>query len=148
VIPEGGSIVRSFARSALPIVAAVFAACCVVQVFLAGLGVFDTAERFATHREFGYMFGLLTIVMIVLALLGRQSRRIVGVSVLLFVLFVLQSVFILFREDTPAIAALHPLNGFLILGGGIALTRASWLERQARSEDAAPSTPRPALDRA
>ena len=123
-------MVRSFARSALPIVAAVFTACCVIQVFLAGLGVFDTPERFATHREFGYIFGLLTIVMIVLALLGRQPRRIVGIAVLLFVLFALQSVLVLFREDMPAIAALHPLNGFVILGGAVALTRATWLTRR------------------
>jgi hypothetical protein len=117
---------RSFARQAYPIVAGLFAACAVIQVFLAGLGVFESARQFATHAGFGYLFGWLTLIMLVLALIGREPRRIVGQAALILVLFAMQSVFVLVRDDLPAVAALHPLNGFAILGFAIATTRASW----------------------
>jgi len=123
-------MVRSFARLAMPVAAGLFVACAIIQVFLAGLGVFDDPKAFITHREFGYMFGWLTLIVLVLALLGREPRRIVGLSVLLLVLFALQSVFVALRESNPQVAALHPLNGFLILAVGVVLTRASWAVRR------------------
>ena len=116
--------VRQGARSAYVVVAWLFVACSVVQVFLAGLGVFAGPQNFLLHREFGYLFGLLTIVLIVLALVGRLPRRFVGLSVLLLLMFALQSVFILaWRSGASAVAALHPVNGFLILLLGIVLAR-------------------------
>ncbi len=130
-------MIRTITRRALPIVAALFVACALVQVFLAGLGVFDDPRSFITHREFGYTFGWLTLAILVLALVGRAPRRIVGLSVLLLVLFTMQSVFVAIRADYPAIAALHPVNGFLILGVAVVITRESWLARRAPAPDVA-----------
>ena len=116
--------VRQAARAAFVVVAWLFVACTVIQVFLAGLGVFAGAQNFATHRDFGYLFGLLTIVLIALALVGRMPRRFVGLTVLLLVLFVLQSVFIVaWRSGAPAVAALHPVNALLIVGLSAMLAR-------------------------
>ncbi len=117
---------RSIARRALPFFAGAFVACVIIQVFLAGLGVFDTPAAFITHREFGYAFGWLTLVVLVCALLGRTPRSLVGLATLLLVLFALQSVFVVLRPDYPAVAALHPLNGFLILGVAVVITRRAW----------------------
>ena len=125
---------RSFARQAHPIVGALFAACVVIQVFLAGLGVFADPRSFITHREFGYVFGLLTLALLVLALIGREPRRVTGLSALLLLLFALQSVFIALRTSSPEIAALHPLNGFLILFVAITVSRASWAVRHERND--------------
>ena len=122
-------MVRSAARSAFPFVAGLFTACAVIQVFLAGLGVFDDESAFITHGNFGYLFSWLTIVMVVLALVGRMPRRYAGLSALLFGLFILQSVFVAMRESMPAVAALHPLNGFLILAVGALTTYWSWQAR-------------------
>ena len=132
-------MIRSFARLALPIAACAFVACAVVQVFLAGLGVFDDPASFITHRQFGYMFGWLTLAVLVLALVGQAPRRIVGLSLLLLVLFAFQSVFVVLRADLPAIAALHPLNGFAILGLGVVITRQAWAVRRPESQAAATS---------
>ena len=49
-----------------------------------------------------------------------------GLSALLLVLFSLQSVFVAIRVDYPSVAALHPLNGFLILLVAILLGRDGW----------------------
>jgi Family of unknown function (DUF6220) len=122
-------MIRSAARSAFPFVAGLFALGAIIQVFLAGLGVFDDPSAFITHRDFGYMLSLLPIVMAVLALVGGLPRRFAGLSALLFVLFILQSVFVAMRENMPAVAALHPLNGFLILAIGIVLAWQSWQAR-------------------
>jgi hypothetical protein len=107
--------IRRTARTAYLVVAWLFVACLVVQVFLAGLGVFAGADNFTTHTEFARTFGLLTLILIALAIIGRLGRRLIWLSVLVFALFVLQSVFIALRETAPVAAALHPVNGFLIL---------------------------------
>ena len=122
---------QRLARQAFVVIAWLFVACVVVQVFLAGLGVLESPARFAIHREFGYLFGLLTLVLLVLALLGRLPRLFVGGSAVLIVLFAMQSVFVLLRDSYPALAALHPLNGFLILliGGGLARRSRSYAAR-------------------
>ncbi|HET7686456.1 MAG TPA: DUF6220 domain-containing protein [Candidatus Limnocylindria bacterium] len=103
-----------FVRYAFVGTAWLFLACVVVQVFLAGLGVFAGAENFELHRGFGYLFGWLTLVLLVLALIGRLGGRWVGRSALLLLLFALQSVFVALREPLPALAALHPVNALVI----------------------------------
>ena len=134
-------MVRSFARRALPVVAAAFVACCLLQVFLAGLGVFDGPERFQLHSGFGYLIGWFTLLMLILALVAREPRRIVGLTILVLVQFALQSVFVLLRADYPMVAALHPVNGFLILIVSGLIARLSW---QVRSEPAAVAAAAPA----
>jgi len=106
-------------RLAFAVAAWLFVACVVAQVFLAGLGVFRSSADFETHATFAFIFGWLTLVMLVLALVGRLGRRRIGQAVLLLVLFSLQSVFVELRTSMPELAALHPLNGFLILLVGI-----------------------------
>ena len=128
---------RPGAYTALAVVAWLFAACIVVQVFLAGLGVFDGPQQFETHRNFGYLFGWLTLVMVIIAAVGRLGRALIGLSLLALVQFALQSVFILFREDLPAIAALHPVNGVLLLIVAIAIGRRAWAGRRAATQAAA-----------
>jgi hypothetical protein len=117
---------RVFGRTALAIVAWVFAALLLVQVFLAGLGVFDSPRDFDMHRQFGYTIGLLTIVLIVLALVARAPKGLVALTVLSFVQMVLQSVFVALRGDLPQLAALHPVNGVLLLVNTLVIGRWAW----------------------
>lgn len=128
-------MVRSRARLALPIVLAAFVACAVVQVFLAGLGVFNDPRSFVTHRQFGYAFGWLTLIALILALVGGSPRRITGLVAVLLLLFALQSVFVAVRANLPMVAALHPLNGFALLGVAIVATRRAWQARRTATAD-------------
>ena len=136
---------RSVARTALPIVAGLFVACGLVQVFLAGLGVFSDPASFITHRDFGYLLGWFTLAILILALVGRERRLVVGLSVLLLVQFTLQSVFVALRADMPAVAALHPVNGFLILVVGLLIARLSWIVRRQPATSPAAAAPDAAL---
>jgi Family of unknown function (DUF6220) len=106
---------RSVARSIHMVVAWLVVAALVVQVWLAGRGVFDTSAGFAVHRDVGYTIGLLPIVLLVLGLLGGMGRRVALLAVAIFVLVIVQSVLVFQRDSNPSIAALHPVNGFLIL---------------------------------
>ena len=122
---------RSIARTLHTVVAWVFVAALVVQVWLAGRGVFESPTMFDAHRNLGYTLSLFTIVLLVLGILGGMGRRPAILAVVIFGLFILQSVLVLMRESTPAVAALHPVNGFLILLLAIVLARDSWLMRTA-----------------
>ncbi len=105
---------RSIARSVHLVVAWLLVAGIVVQVFLAGLGVFRGPASFITHRDFGYLLELLPIILLVTALLGRMDRRFAMLAAAIFGLFILQSVLVALHDSTPEVAALHPVNGFLI----------------------------------
>jgi mercuric ion transport protein len=106
---------RSVARSIHMVVAWLAVVALVVQVWLAGRGVFDTSAGFDIHRDLGYTIGLVPLVLLVLGLLGGMGRRVALLAVAMFVLNIVQSVLVLQRESNPSIAALHPVNGFLIL---------------------------------
>lgn len=121
--------IRDGARWGLALVAWLFVGCIFVQFFLAGLGVFDKAASFAAHRGFGYVFGWLTLVLLILAIVGRVPRRLVGLSALALLLFALQSVFVALRDDYPAVAALHPVNGVALVLVAIVIARSAWAGR-------------------
>ena len=91
--------------------------------------------RSSRHRQFGYLFGWLTLVALALALVGRAPGRITGLSALLLGLFALQSVLVALRPDMPAVAALHPLNGFLLLAVAVVTLRLSWAARSGARSD-------------
>jgi uncharacterized protein DUF6220 len=116
-------------RRAHLVVAWAFVAGLVIQVFLAGRGVFESAERFKDHAGWGYTIGLLPIVLLALAAAGRLGRRQVIYALALFGMFILQSVLVALRDSQPLVAALHPVNGFAILLVSIVMAREAWLER-------------------
>jgi hypothetical protein len=122
---------RNGAYTALAVVASIFVGCLVVQVFLAGLGVFDKPSAFLTHATFGYVIEWLTLVMLLIAVFGRLGRRLIGLTALTLVQLVLQSVFVAVRDTYPMVAALHPLNGFAVLLVTILIARLAWQGRRA-----------------
>jgi hypothetical protein len=107
-----------------------------VQIFLAGLGVFSGAANFATHRDFGYLLELLPILIVVAAAVGRLGRRQIVTPLIIFGLFILQSVFVALRESTPAVAALHPVNGFIIAYLAVQLAREAWARSRSGTQAA------------
>ena len=119
-------------RRAHLVVAWAFVAGVVLQVFLAGLGVFDDPATFSVHATWGYTLEILPLVLLALAALGRLGRRQMVFPVALFGMFMLQSILVALRADLPMVAALHPVNGFAILFVGIVLAREAWAARESR----------------
>ena len=120
---------RSIARNLHASVAWLLVAGLVVQVWLAGRGVFDAGAGFRPPVDTGYTLTIGPVILLVLGLLGGMGRRAALLAVGMFVLFILQSVLVAQRPTAPLIAALHPVNGFLILFLAIVLARESWLMR-------------------
>jgi hypothetical protein len=102
-----------------------FVACVVVQVFLAGLGVFAGDDKFEFHRNFGYTFGWLALLLPLLALAGRLGARAIWLSFGVTLLFILQSVLVGLRAEMPYLAALHPVNALAIFWLSLTLARGS-----------------------
>jgi Family of unknown function (DUF6220) len=109
-------------RGVQRVLAQVFLAGIAVQFFLAGLGVFRAKPKghdklfessaFDAHRVVGDAMMLIALVILIVALVSREQVRI---SVLLFVLMAVQ--FLLAGAGSvPALAALHPVNGLVLIG--------------------------------
>jgi Family of unknown function (DUF6220) len=130
---------RRIARPIHVVVAWLLVAGLLVQVFLAGMGVFDSSSAFATHRDFGYTLTLLPFVLIVTSLVGGFGRLEAIASAVMFGQFILQSILVLQRDSTPAIAALHPVNGFVVLLIAVWLARDAWHKWRAPVADEPPS---------
>ena len=87
----------------------------VVQVFLAGVGVFG-ANSFDAHESFGWMIHSAAILLFILALIGPRTRRAIGMSFGLLVLMTVQIELVGARDDEPYVAAFHPVLALFVLG--------------------------------
>ena len=97
------------ARWAYPILAWLFVAGLLVQVFLAGLGFFGGGRDFAAHVNLGWLLHLAPLLILLAAALSRAGRRhwtwALGLAAVVFVI----PIVVLARADLPAVAALHPV---------------------------------------
>ena len=117
---EVGTFTR-WVRYILVAVAWLFAVAVVVQIFIAGLSLFDSPEYWTDHVDMGYMIGPLAYLLPILALIGRVGRARIVQAFVVAILYVVQT--LLPNIDVGFIAALHPLNAFLVLGASLDLGR-------------------------
>ena len=106
-----GGIVR-WTRIGFVVSALLFAVGVVVQVFLAGMSVFDPPGRWADHVSIGQQIGTLTILLVIFAIVGRLSKLTIGMSVAIFFLYGLQFAFA--NADAGAVAAFHAVNALAL----------------------------------
>jgi len=98
----------------------------VVQIFLAGLGVFRLQGQgltaagdnaFAPHRALGFTMGGVALLILVLAVIALSGARAIVLSAVLFLLTSLMQSLLAGLADNHAIyGGLHALDGLLILG--------------------------------
>lgn len=88
-----------------------FLAIGVIAFFLAGSGAFG--EGFDAHRVSGSLLLFLSLVLLILAAIGRREALVQ--SAVLFGLMILQSVLAIAGEDVAVLGGLHPVNGLLLL---------------------------------
>ena len=101
-----------------------FVAGVLVQGYLAGAAMTQLGGSgdFSQHIAVGYtVMGILALVVLVFAIIGRLPRVHVGLSALLLILYVVQTSLPYARSSSPAIAALHPVNAMVLLGLAIAV---------------------------
>ncbi|MGD9892610.1 MAG: DUF6220 domain-containing protein [Dehalococcoidia bacterium] len=121
-----------FGRIAFAITATLLTGSIVLQVFFAGLGLMVDGDQMGLHRAMGGLIGLFPMVLLVLGLIGRVPGRVFGLVGLLYLLYVLQWVFVTV-PDLPTMRALHPVNALLLFLVALQITRGAWrLQRSPR----------------
>lgn len=120
-------MLRSGAQRLHAWLAWLFVVAVLVQVFLAGLAIFGATSGFRLHIEFGYtVVGPLTLGVLLTAVMAGLPPREIGLSLLLLVLYVVQTALPSTRGSAPVLAALHPVNAIAMLAlGGIIARRGS-----------------------
>ena len=126
--------------------AVLFTGAVIVQVFLAGLGLFGAGDMEA-HIGFGYLVAMLPVLPLLLAWPARVGRSTAGLAAATLVLAQVQTFLPLLRDDAPLVAALHPVNALAVFGlglivarRGMALARAT---QPARPTSVEPASPQP-----
>jgi hypothetical protein len=130
-----------------------FAGACVVQIFLAGRGVFgirpaaagqsvgeffDHQKSLDPHRALGEILGIVAVLMFLAALVVWRDRRLIAWTFGLAVATeVLQHAFAL--PDHPWVAGLHVVSGVSILGTGGWLAYDAWRGARRTVPEAAPA---------
>ena len=123
---------------------ALISAAIVLQLYLAGYGVFafNGLSGFGAHFVVGDLIGIAILLGVGLAFAARVTWRMTAVNGVLLVLMVIQV--LLAHTGVPALSALHVVNGVVILIGAVYLTRESYtfarLESQSPTAQAAGRT--------
>jgi Family of unknown function (DUF6220) len=136
----------------------ILTAAVVLQIFFAGAGAFDTADKvssegavvdessledsFGAHIGLGYLIFLGTLVLLLVSF-GTRDRKRIYRSLGVVGLVVLQILLAWFGEGVPWVfGGLHPLNAFIILGFLASLTYREWKAKEEVAEAApAPASP-------
>lgn len=107
------------ARRAFQVLAAVLVVSVLVQVFLAGAGVFVDPAWWPRHATFVHVFELVPILMALAAWAGRGTWRLVVASLAAWFLIGLQ--YALAGAAPSLVAALHAVNALVVFGLALAL---------------------------
>src|SRR6185503_13119803 len=107
--------------------ARIFLAGLLLQFYLAGTGMFGAAS-FSPHRMLGDALTGLVILFPVLALIGRLGRKLMGLSLLLVFLTIVQIMLPSLRGSVAWIAALHPVNVLALMGVSATIRRSGRAE--------------------
>jgi hypothetical protein len=90
---------------------AIYLLAVIVQFFLAGLGAFS--GDWDVHSGVGFVVSISSLLLLVVAAIGRLPRRMLLVTLLLVGLNALQIV--LANLEIDELAALHPVNALVIV---------------------------------
>lgn len=107
----------------------------VVEFYLAGLGTFH-AESIQLHVVTGEALWGASLVLLVISLISMAGKRIMVVSLALFVLLFLQSMLVQVRQ--LFVEALHPVNAVLIFSVTVYLLMGSFQQSKISKKVGAP----------
>ncbi|HEY7149529.1 MAG TPA: hypothetical protein VH420_08790 [Gaiellaceae bacterium] len=134
---------------------AILTAAVVLQIFFAGAGAFDTADKvdggtvnedsfedsFGPHIGLGYLIFLGTLVLLLLSF-GTRSRQRILRAVASVVLLIIQILLAWTGAAVPfLLGGLHPINALIILGLLGSTTYLVWKGRMDSAEPVAAAPP-------
>lgn len=111
----------------------------VVEIFLAGLGIFRTMpgedksvshqtieDKFHAHAGLGDFLAGASLLLLILILIAWPGRRSIGATLALAALTFVQGILGGTGDSAPVAGAFHAVNAFLILGLSLFLTMRAW----------------------
>lgn len=133
-IQQRGPVVRGLQYTYM-VIAWIYVLCVAVQVYLAGLSLFDQGSWIDIHSTLGYLLFLLALLMSILAPIARFPRRVNLLALWLFldVLFQVALVTFLRAFKLSVLTALHPVNALILflLAFFLALRVQAWIKANA-----------------
>lgn len=121
--PMLGTDLAPLARRAFIVVAWVLVTCLVVQFFLVGLDIFEAIGESELHRDFAYLYGWLTPILVLLAMAAGLPRRVLLLTVALLALYAIQTYLPTIADALPALGSLHAINALLVFWLAVQVAR-------------------------
>ena len=121
--PMDGTGAAPLAQRCFFIVAWLLVGCLIVQFFLVGLDLFEAIGESELHRDFAYVYGWLTPILVLLATVAGLPRRVLLLTVALLVLYAIQTYLPTIADTLPRIAALHAINALLVFWLAVQVAR-------------------------
>ena len=109
-----------YSQIGFSILAWILLICIVIQVYLAGMAIFENPVNWGRHRTFVHMFEYITVLMFVLGFIGRLPRKMVWGSLGVFAIFNIQ-----YYTAHGFAGALHPVLSLILFWGSLTLARHS-----------------------
>jgi hypothetical protein len=88
----------------------------IAEFYLAGAALFGVTPSFAPHRTLGGVLAIAIVLLLVLTLIARPGRRLLGLTALLAGLTIVQAALPSLQPVVSALAALHVVNAAVLLG--------------------------------
>ncbi|HEX3783040.1 MAG TPA: DUF6220 domain-containing protein [Pseudonocardiaceae bacterium] len=118
---------RQGAIAALRYGAMLFGALVIVQIYLAGSGIFAAtgpvklASSLDPHRVLGNVLAVVALLVLIAAIVARPGRRSLITAIVMFVLTGIEGLVAGWGSTSPYLGALHPVIAVVILGLAVAL---------------------------
>lgn len=98
----------------------------VVQVFLAGTGLFGATRDFEAHIGLGWILHLVPVLLLIAAAVGRVGRQLMWWTTALLVVQFIQPILPSLRADLPWAAALHPVLALIVFWLALTIGLRAW----------------------
>jgi hypothetical protein len=121
--PSQTTTPRRGALQALRISSMVFGTAVIVQIYLAGTGIFGAglspigkASSLDAHRLFGNILGGLALIVLIIAIIARPPARVLIATIVMLVLTGVEGLIAGLGKTSAYLAAFHPVVAVIILG--------------------------------
>jgi hypothetical protein len=102
----------------------------IMEFFFAGMGVFHAAS-FQIHRITGVILGAGSVLLVLLAFIGRMGGKAIRFTALFFVLLFIQP--LLLQMNQPFLKALHLVNALAVATASVYLVKISAMQNKERA---------------
>jgi hypothetical protein len=125
---QASSPLRRFGRRGALVLSSLLALGVLLEVFLAGGGIFTSSSWWPLHIILGLVLTLFPMAFLLLAWMGHLGRWSYRGGGLTLLLIILQSFLVEIprRIGLPILSALHPVNALVIFGLAVFLVQRAW----------------------